>query len=133
MVMLQSIEKQQEKRKSPSTVTVMFHDRSVILGDFDSFFSRARACEALSGSLAVTQIWGADGLSLSLPLKVCLKNRQINPLARSASLSPSKKVFVEQLVERSARLVCEAPVTTRGMIAASSIEQKTEQRCCIAA
>jgi hypothetical protein len=133
MVMLQSIEKQQEKRKSPSAVTVMFHDRRVILGDFDSFSVRARARGSLSGSLAATQFGGADSLSLSLPLKVCLKNRQIHPSARPASLSPSKKVSAEQLVERSARLVCEAPVTTRGMIAASSIEQKTEQRCCIAA
>ena len=131
--MLQSIEKQQEKRKSQSAVTVMFHDRKVFLGDFESFFTRARATGSLSGSLAATQFLGADGLSLSLPLKVCPKNRQVNLLAQSASLSPSKKVFAEQLVERSACLVCEAPVTTRGMIAASSIEQKTEQRCCIAA
>lgn len=131
--MLQSIDKKQEKRKSQNTVTVIFHDRRVVLGDFESFFSRARACAALSSSLAATQFRGAEGLSLSLTLKVCLKNRQIRPLERHASLSPSKKVFAEQLVERSARLVCEAPVATRGMIAASSIKQKTEQRCCIAA
>ena len=131
--MLQSIEKQQEKRKSQSAVTVMFHGRRVVLGDFESFFTRARACSSLSGSLAATQFLGADGLSLSLPLNVCLKNRHIHPLARPASLSRSKKVFAEQLVERSACLVCEAPVTTRGMFAAPSLEIKTEQRCCIAA
>ena len=131
--MLQSIDKKQEKRKSQNTVTVIFHDRRVVLGDFESFSSRARACAALSGSLAVTQFRGAEGLSLSFPLNVRPKNRQRHPLARSASLSPAKKVSAERLAERSARLVSEAPVTTRGMIAASSIEQKTEQRCCIAA
>lgn len=131
--MLQSIEKQQEKRKPQNAVTVIFHERKRVLGDFEAFFTRVRACGSLSGSLATTQFWGADGLSLSLPLKVCLKNRQIHPVARPASLSSSKKVFAEQLAERSAHLVCEAPVTTRGMIGASSVEQKTEQRCCIAA
>ena len=131
--MLQSIEKQQEKRKSPNAVTVMLHGRKCVLGDFASFYTRARTCGSLSGSLTLTYFRGADGLSLSLSLNVCAKNGHTRPVARSASLSRSKKVSAEQLAERSARLVCEAPVATRGMIAASSIKQKTEQRCCIAA
>ena len=131
--MLQSIEKKQKKRKSPNAVTVMFHDRRVVLRDFVSLSTRERACDSLRGSPAVTRCWGADRLSLSLPLKVCLKNKQIHRVALLASLSRPRKVFAERLVERSARLACGAPVTTRGNIAASSIEQKIEQRCCIAA
>lgn len=131
--MLQGIEKQQEKRKSQNTITVMLHDRKVIWGDFELFSTHARDCGSLSGSLAAAQFCGVNGLSLSLPLNVCSKNRQIHRLARPASLSRTRKVSADHLVERSARLVCEAPVTTRGMIAASSFEQKTEQRCCIAA
>lgn len=111
----------------------MFHDTKQVLGDFESFFARACASDILSGSLAVMNFCGADGLSLSLCLKVCSKARRIHSAARPASLSRSKKVSAERLAELSARLVSGAPVTTRGMIAASSIEQQTKQRCCISA
>ena len=131
--MLQGIEKTQEKRISRNAVTVMFHDRIAIFGDFAGYLSRACEARSLSGALAMIHFWGADRPSLSLLLSDRQKHWQNPHVAQPASLSGSKKVFAEQLVERSARLVSEAPVTTRGNIAASSIEQITEQRCCIAA
>lgn len=150
--MLQSIEKQQKKRKSPNTVTVMFHDRKVICGDFDSFFSRARARGSLSGSLAATQFWGVDGLSLSLPLKVCLKNRHIRPLARleslpgwvkvmpnthradRPSLSRTEEFSAERPMARSALAVLAANPNTRSPQAgATPTKTLTEQRCWAAA
>ena len=131
--MLQSIDKKQEKRKSQNAVTVMCHDRKVILSDFDSFCARDRARASLLSSLAIVRMWVEGGPSLSLSLKVCTKHRQTRPVARPASFSRSKKVSAVSLSQRSARLAFEAPVKNRGSIVVSSLTSKTEQRCCIAA
>ena len=131
--MLQSIEKQQEKRKSQNAVTVMFNGRNVILSDCDSVLTRVRASLSLSGQLAEVLFGAQHSLSLSLPVTERLELRRKRGPLGPPSLSPSGKFIAEQLVERSARPAVGVQESRCGIYAAATIIRNTEQLRCVAA
>jgi len=132
--MRQSIDKKREKIGSEVSVTVMFHDRSAILGPFDSFFARASGAVSLSASLTGVLACCFRPASFSASLTEVAntpENRRSWPIS---SLSHSEKFSAEAPMARSACSVLGADPNMSGTaVALITNNQKTEQRRCYAA
>lgn len=131
--MLESIEKQRESKPSKAVVTVMFHDRTGVLGGNDSPCAREDAAPSLSKLLALVFDALSDALSQPGSLTFAQQTRS-RDRTRSRSLSRTKKFSAEGPMARSALPVLAANPNTRSTQAAATvITTMTEQRRCVAA
>ena len=132
--MQQSIEKEKRLQAIKSHFTVIFPDRSVILGDFDSCRHICRFVSLLS--VTVKQCAHSAPAPASLPglLTKTLKPGGYIGKAVSKSLSHQQKVSTEARHASSAVPAFErAPNSGCGTVACNQNTQESEQRCCFAA
>jgi len=132
--MQQSIEKQQEAKSDPNSVTVMFHDRNVFLGATDSFTARHNAAPSLSGSLTVGVPVVCPVPSLSPSPKASAPRAHSRHRGRWRMTQHIEKFSAEVSKARSAWFGFRANPNTRSpQAAAIVITTMTEQRRCRAA
>ena len=128
--MRQSIEKQRETKSPEVAVTVMFRDRTLVFGGYETFRARETAAPSLSGELAVTCNHFFDA-SLPSGFESAPPERR---RARSRSLSQTEKFSAEKPLACSALAGLAASLNTRSPQAvATETTTMTEQRCCAAA
>jgi len=132
--MRQSIDKKREKRASEVNVTVMFHNRSFILGACDWFFARASGAVSLSASLTGVSACCFRPASFSASLAEVANRPEKRRSRTISSLSHSEKFSAEAPMARSALVVLAATPHKRSpQGAASATTIMTEQRRCAAA
>lgn len=132
--MRQSIEKEQENKSTPNSVTVMFHDRQALLGACDSFFARVGAARLLSDTLTGDLFIPATASPLPSHLKVSASRAHARHRTRRRSLPHIEKYYAEGPIAHSALAVLAVNPNSRSQIAAATIiTTMTEQRRCAAA
>jgi hypothetical protein len=120
--MRQSIEKEQETKSTPNSVTVMFHGRTALFGAFDSFLARDHAAPSLSETLTGDVLMPVAAPSLSALLKVSAFEAHARRRTRRRSFQNTEKFSAEGPIARSALAVLATHTTIM-----------TEQRRCAAA
>ena len=132
--MRQSIEKQQETKSAPNSITAMFHDRNGFLSLSDSFRARGSAVSSLSGALTGDLFASPEVASLPSPLKVSASKAHSRHRTRRRTSPHIEKFSAEVPNARSAWLVFGANPNSRSQTAAAiAITTVTEQRRCAAA
>ena len=129
----QDIEIKKEKLTDQKFVTVMFHDRTSVLGSFESYVARAGVASSLSADLTGSSAFGFRPAPLSAPLAEGLKSPEKRRRRISSSLSFFEKFSAEASMAHSAGPVCRADLNASGTeVALTTINEKTEQRRCYA-
>ncbi|MBR2574189.1 MAG: hypothetical protein IKE14_07655 [Loktanella sp.] len=132
--MHQSIEKEQETKSSPNSVTVMFHGSKVLFGAGNVFRARGNAAPSLSDILTGYLFIPAATVSLPASLKDSAPLRRLRVRIRRRSSQNTENSSAEVPDARSALAVFAANPNTRSLKAATTVITKmTEQRRCAVA
>jgi len=132
--MRQSIEKKQETKAAPNSVTGMFHCSKGFFGASDSFLARVHAALSLSETLTGDVFVPAAAPSLLAHLKVPIPRAHPRRRTRRRTMPSINKFYAEGPIARSALAVLAANPNPRSQVAAATpITIMIEQRRCAAA
>lgn len=125
--MRQGIEKEQETKSTPNSVTVMFHGSTSFFGVYDLFLARDPAAPSLSETLTGDLI-PAAAPSLPANLKSASPPQRLRVRLRRRSSQNIEKFSAEGLIAHSALAVLAANLNKRSQTAAATPKTTMQSR-----